>query len=324
MTDHQTIEQTFNEYDKDRSTKLERCRVCAALTIPSLFPATGHTESSELPVPYSSFLARGVTNLASKVVNAILPLNGLPFATAEVLPVVQLEGEDDTKLRQILGRIDRGVTRRLETTTLRPALYTAIQHEIVLGECRLYHDDDFNFKVYRIDDYITCRRPDGSIKREIIRDWVDNRHLPDELAGIPKAQTFTSGSGSSRHISSHHEAMYTDLIHDQESDTWTATKWFRNQRIGEEKVYKVSPYYDMGWSLIAGEDYHRGLIEENIGDCNAVESLSKSLIEGAACNAQIRFLVNPGGTTSLYDLENSSNFDFLAGPCPRAVGIALK
>ena len=51
--------------DGQRLMSLERARKCAALTIPSLLPPEGLTEEHQLPQPYSSVAARGVTNMAS-------------------------------------------------------------------------------------------------------------------------------------------------------------------------------------------------------------------------------------------------------------------
>ena len=49
------------------------------LTIPSLLPPEGYTEDDQLPQPYSSVSARGVMNMASRILSAMLPLNDAPF-----------------------------------------------------------------------------------------------------------------------------------------------------------------------------------------------------------------------------------------------------
>ena len=70
--------------DGQRTMGLERARKCAALTIPSLLPPEGLTEEDQLPQPYSSVPARGVTNMASKILSAMLPLNDAPFFKFEL------------------------------------------------------------------------------------------------------------------------------------------------------------------------------------------------------------------------------------------------
>jgi len=69
----------FRTLDGLRTSKLERARYCSALTVPSLLPPEGWTEQMQLPQPYSSTAARGVTAMASRMLSALLPLNDSPF-----------------------------------------------------------------------------------------------------------------------------------------------------------------------------------------------------------------------------------------------------
>src|SRR4051812_23192491 len=58
---------------QDRQVFLERAREAAKYTIPALIPPEGFTASSQLYTPYQSLGARGVNNLASKLLLALLP-----------------------------------------------------------------------------------------------------------------------------------------------------------------------------------------------------------------------------------------------------------
>ena len=78
------IEREFNKLDSRRTNKLNRARDCARLTVPTLFPREGFTESMELPDVYNSMPARGVMSLASRIVSAMYPLNQMPFFTFEL------------------------------------------------------------------------------------------------------------------------------------------------------------------------------------------------------------------------------------------------
>ena len=75
----ETIKERWRILDQQRQTKLERARKCASLTVPSVLPPSGWTEEEQLPQPYSSVGARGVTNMASRILSAMLPLNDTPF-----------------------------------------------------------------------------------------------------------------------------------------------------------------------------------------------------------------------------------------------------
>ena len=62
-----TIEGRYNQYARDRELFLERGRDCAQFTIPTLIPDEGHTSTSRFSTPYQGIGARGVNNLASKL-----------------------------------------------------------------------------------------------------------------------------------------------------------------------------------------------------------------------------------------------------------------
>ena len=73
-----TIEGRYNHYARDRELFLERGRDCAQFTIPTLIPDEGHTSTSRFNTPYQGIGARGVNNLASKLLLTLLPPNA-PF-----------------------------------------------------------------------------------------------------------------------------------------------------------------------------------------------------------------------------------------------------
>ena len=68
----------YEKLATERETFLNRGRECAKLTIPALHPDAGHSSSSILHTPYQGIGARGVNNLASKLLLSLLPPN-TPF-----------------------------------------------------------------------------------------------------------------------------------------------------------------------------------------------------------------------------------------------------
>ena len=99
-----TAKSRFEKLNGARSEVLERARDAADLTIPSLMPASGHSESSRLPQPYQSLGARGVNNLASKLALALLPA-GNPFfrmtVNDDIVGLIDNEPEVQENLRKI-------------------------------------------------------------------------------------------------------------------------------------------------------------------------------------------------------------------------------
>jgi len=84
---------------------------------------------------------------------------------------------------------------------------------------------------------------------------------------------------------------------------------------GTEVSYKAteSPWIVPRWTEIDGENYGRGHVEENWGDINGLEVLSKSIILSTSIAAKTVFLVNPNGSTNLNHLTKAPLGSFVAG-----------
>ena len=57
----------WNRLDGGRSSYITRARECAKLTLPFTYPPAGTGPVSALPTPFNSLGARGVNNLAAKL-----------------------------------------------------------------------------------------------------------------------------------------------------------------------------------------------------------------------------------------------------------------
>jgi hypothetical protein len=85
-----------------------------------------------------------------------------------------------------------------------------------------------------------------------------------------------------------------------------------NQYMGKWPLDKM-PYHVIAWDLADEADYATGLVEEHLGDFEALSALSESLLDGSVLGTEIRWLVNPGGITSVDEFKKSSNGDAIAG-----------
>ena len=68
-----SIQAQYQKLEINREPYLARARDCSSLTIPTLFPVISANEATEYETPYSSVGARGVMNLASKLMLALFP-----------------------------------------------------------------------------------------------------------------------------------------------------------------------------------------------------------------------------------------------------------
>lgn len=302
-----SISDQFQELMVRRTTQLDRARDCSELTVPSLMPRVGFTADDDMPDLYSSLGARGAMSLASRITSAIYPLNQLPFFQHELDMQYVPPGEDTTELENALNRLDRTIMDKLAETNLRQELFVLYQHLIILGDALLYQSDDYDFRVIRMDQYVLRRRPDGTVTQIIVREWVDPEALPIEWTNVPDTPHHGMAYGSGP--SSDHEPCYTKLDL-QDDGTWESEKEFRDA-IVDSGSYEVSPYSPQTWSRVAGEDYGRSLVEENLGDLRSLEQLSKALIEGSAANSEYRVGIRPGGIGNIGDMQETANGDYI-------------
>ena len=100
-----TIEGRYNQYARDRELFLERGRDCAQFTIPTLIPDEGSTSTARFNTPYQGIGARGVNNLASKLLLTLLPPNA-PFFRFSIDNFALKEIEEDENLKT---EIDKGL-----------------------------------------------------------------------------------------------------------------------------------------------------------------------------------------------------------------------
>ena len=76
MDNMNTITSAKSKYEKYATTReqfLERARECSELTLPFLVPPTESGENTKYAVPFQGTGSRGVNNLASKLLLALLP-----------------------------------------------------------------------------------------------------------------------------------------------------------------------------------------------------------------------------------------------------------
>ena len=129
-----TVAKRYSQLESERDTFLERGREAARLTIPTLLPEEGHSSSSIYATPYQGIGARGVNNLASKLLLALLPPNS-PFfrLTIDDFDLQQLAGDNRGQVEEGLARIERAAMSEIEGKSIRVPTFEALKLLIVTG-----------------------------------------------------------------------------------------------------------------------------------------------------------------------------------------------
>ena len=292
-----------------RDPFLKRAREAAKLTIPSLLPPENHSGSNKLSTPFQGLGARGVNNLASKLLLALMPPNS-PFfrLTIDDFTLEKLTQQEGmrAKVEDALGKIERAVSYEIESQAIRVSVGEALKQLIVAGNVLLYLAPEGGLKVFRLDRFVVSRDPMGNVLEIIVCENVAPEALPEE--------TLQAIKGVDRNSKEKSVEIYTRVY--LENKQWKVYQEVKGVIVeGSQGEYPLdkSPWIPLRFSKIDGEDYGRGYVEEYYGDLRSLEALTKAIVEGSAAAAKVLFLVNPNGVTEQRTLAESENGAVRAG-----------
>jgi hypothetical protein len=291
-----------------RDPFLRRAWDCAELTIPSLLPKRGHTSASELPTPWQGMGARGLNNLAAKLLMTSLPPNTPMFRMQiDEIMLEQFQVEDDvkTKMETALGKFERAVMKEIEMSGDRAAIFEMIKHLLLAGNA-LLHDSPLGLRVYHLDNYVVRRDPAGNPLEIIAHEQIDPIILPDEIRTVVEQDKKYHDKKSL--------SLYTRVRRTEKN--WEVYQEVCGKAIEATRgTYPLdkNPWLPLRFTRIDGEDYGRGYVEEYLGDLRSLEDLSQALVEGARAAAKLLFLVAPNGSTKQRDIAEAPNGGIING-----------
>ena len=121
-----TVASRYNSLSTIRETFLDRARECAELTLPFLVPPKGHSDATRYITPHQGIGARGLNNLASKLLLALVPPNA-PFFRLKIEDFVLKDMEQDkplkTDVEKALGEVERAVMGDVEMSADRVQIF---------------------------------------------------------------------------------------------------------------------------------------------------------------------------------------------------------
>lgn len=313
----------YARYEAIRFPFLDRARQCSELTIPTLIPPAAHSASTKYYTPWQGIGARGVNNLAAKLLLSLLPPNS-PFFRLVVDEFTLDKLAQDPAARSAvdagLAKIERSVQAEIEGSGSRAPIFEALKHLIVGGNVLLYLPKEGGVRVFPLSQYVVKRDPYGDVLEIITKETVSEASLPPDV--------YEWRDSIDLDIESEKEGSKEDVNEDIEETVDIYTRLYRYKSYvhicqeidgkvipGSEGKYPVekSPMIALRWTRIDNEDYGRGYVEEYIGDLISLEGLSKAIVEASAAASKIVFLVNPNGVTRAKDISKAESGDFVIG-----------
>lgn len=302
---------TYDRLSNDRAPYITRAEANAAVTIPSVFPKESDNGSTNFPTPYQSVGARGVNNLAAKMLLAQFPV-GEPFLKLTINEFALKQVGDPEVLQQAqigLSLVERVAMRYVEAAAYRPTVFELMKQLVVAGNGLIYMPPgEQAIKLYRLQSYVVERDSIGKVLQVITKDTQAAITLSEE---IRTEANIDLGDNPAAPVE-----VFTHMYRDTEADRWLSYQEINGvmiQSTANNYPIDAPPYIPVRLYKVDGEHYGRSFVEEYLGDLNSLETLSKSIVEFAQAASKVLFLVNPGGQTSIRRLMKAQNGGFVAG-----------
>ena len=306
----QSAKERYETLRQHREHFLDRGQECSELTIPSLLPPDGFHSSTDLYNPFQSVGARGVNNLASKLLLLLLPPNS-PFfrlsVSGNAKRDLDQQKEIKSEVEKSLATIEREVSSKIEQLALRVSVFEALKHLIVAGNVLTYLPKKGTMRVFPLTNFVCKRDASGNIVEIVIEETIHPTYLDgDTLERISQFEDYKPDEECE---------LYTHIykLNDKEFYTCQEVKGVKIE--SSQGTYPVDslPYQALRMVRVDNEDYGRGYVEEFLGDLKSLEGLSQSLVESAAASSKVVFMVRPNSVTRKKDLANTRNGDIITG-----------
>jgi hypothetical protein len=214
-------------------------------------------------------------------------------------------GLTEIQLNSILAKGERDAVAALDDKGQRPKLFQTCRHLVVAGNCLLILEKD-SLRVLGIRKYVVKRNIKGEVLHLVIKEEVRFDELDQKIVELHR-----------QHYADDHTCAYYKWIKREANGSYTMSQWLDEKRLPKEFNGRWPadrlPYLALTWDLADESDYGTGLVEEYVGDFEACSVLSESTVDGAVLGTEYRMMVNPTGVTSVDDLKNSENGDYIAG-----------
>lgn len=313
-----TASASYESLTTVRSPYLQRAEEMAQFTIASLMLPEGSNGSTSASDAYQSVGARGVKNLASKLLLALMPPNQSFFrfdVAGKAKRELQQQKEHWSKIQEALGEMERICQSSIEARHIRVTLFELLLQLIVCGSAVLHIPEKGASCLYTLRQFVTVRQHNGTVLKLIIKEMIAKAALTENQKACLDSNELAENYTDTPHgIKDTEVCAYTCMERNGEIN-WTVYQEIKGKRVdGSDGTYPIDApgFIPVRWRKIDGEHYGRSFCDEVAGDLSSVEGLSQSCVEGAAAIAKLIIMVNPNGTVTKADLEGN-NCDIIDG-----------
>lgn len=304
----------YEQRTTDRQVYLDEAYRSALVTIPAIVPDSQDIRSRTTPTvlekPFQSLGARGVNNLAAKLLMTLVPSNSSFFRyiiSQDIKDEAAELGQELSELQSMLARRESRINTEVEIQGLRPKVYQAVRHLLIAGNVLVYMLPEGGMRIFPLCAYTVKRDGEGRLLDLIYSEQMDKESITDEriLAILAKADV-------SRPNTTDKERKTVDVwtrvvLEDGRYHSW--------QEVGETKVPDTDEYWQpellpwlvLRYTSIDGEDYGRGFVEEYRGDLTSFTQLSRDCQFASANAAKVVWRISPTSVLKPRKFQEATN-----------------
>lgn len=315
--DKNTVSAEYEKMVTDRDPYLLASEDASSKTIPSLFPKDRNAKGKvKVPTPYNGFGAMGVNMLANKIALSLNPPNTPCFklemdeVSLRKIDAEDQEGSRKQKIVEGLAVMERSASKRLEGTDFRPKLVESLKLGVISGNF-VFHIKEYNkFRVYKLSQYVQKLDASGNLLKLITKESVAKAMLSRELREACDIDTPDSPVKDKTEID-----VYT-MIERVDADTFKVFQEINGKMVPnsngtypEDKL----PWVSVRLFPIDGESYGRGIVEDYQGDFNALDGLSKAILQISVAASRLLLMIKPGSTIRARELSSAPSGTAIQG-----------
>ena len=310
-----------NLFEKLRDTSIiERCVQYAHWTLPQIMADFENARGDQRVVlerDYQEIGALLTNNLASKITRLLFPASQ-PFfrinLSDALKALAQASNVKPNELQARLARLEMAATLRLFMNASYSQLILALKHLIITGNALLYRDaQSKRTTTYGLQSFVVRRDGKGEVLDCVLREFTYVEALDPEVQKALQAESRSKYSRPEQQVE-----VYTRIQRKWSKagkKVYEVTQEVDTLPVGEPSTYPehLCPWRVVTWSLLAGEHYGRGMVEDYAGGFAKLSDLSEAHALYGIEVMRVVHLVGAGSGTDIDDLANAETGEYVRG-----------
>lgn len=266
-----------------------------------------------------------VNNLGAKLTGLLFP-SSRPFykikAGDEIKASAKKHGVKDAELQAGLSRLEMESCQQLFLNASYEQLVLAVKHLIVTGNTLIHRDSEARkTQAYSVASYGVRRDGRGNMMDCVLREYTDFEALEPAIQVMLAARS--RGRYKPENEGNNRVELYTRIKRDHAvvSGAKTNKVIYRISQeadgiqVGTPGSYPehLCPWQAVTWSLIAGENYGRGLVEDYAGGFAKLSDMSHAATLYGINMAKVLNLVSPGMGADVDELQEAETGEYVQG-----------